>query len=108
MFDNLVDHLSGKLELKTGENDCVVLYTSVTYQQEGQDRTRALSMVKIGNSDYSAMAQTVSIPLATLAQCVLDGKVARRGVSIPIHQDIYTPMISSLESQGIRFVSKEF
>lgn len=29
-------------------------------------------MVKIGNSDYSAMAQTVSIPLATLTQCILD------------------------------------
>lgn len=67
VFQNIVDHLSVKLALKTGENDCVVLYTSVTYlDSQGQDRSKALSMVKIGNTDYSAMAQTVSIPLATL------------------------------------------
>ncbi len=65
-------------------------------------------MVKIGNSDYSAMAQTVSIPLATLTQCILDKQIKRRGVSIPIHREIYQPMLSALESQGIRFVAKEF
>lgn len=50
-------HFSEKLALRPGENDCVVLYTSVSYEDKtGREKTKALSMVKIGNRDYSAMA----------------------------------------------------
>jgi hypothetical protein len=57
VFDNLVTHMSDKLKLKTGENDCVVLYTSVTYKDtDNKQRSKALSMIKLGDSQDSAMA----------------------------------------------------
>lgn len=57
VFDNLVNHLSHKLSLKPGENDCVVLYTALKYKDSQQTiRNAALSMIKLGDQSHSAMA----------------------------------------------------
>jgi alpha-aminoadipic semialdehyde synthase len=50
----------------------------------------------------SAMAMTVSLPLAIAALCVLDGHVHTRGVAGPTaDKDIYRPVLQEMGTLGL-------
>jgi saccharopine dehydrogenase (NADP+, L-glutamate forming) len=49
------------------------------------------------------MARTVGLPLGIAAVLVLEGRIALRGLHIPILPAIYEPVLGELERQGIRF-----
>jgi hypothetical protein len=38
---------------------------------------------------------------------ILDGKITRSGVSIPVSADIYEPVLAELEELGIKCVERE-
>ena len=65
-------------------------------------------MVYIGqDAKHTAMSVTVGLPLAMVARRILDGDYKETGVQLPIHPEIYNPVIKELEEYGIRFVEEE-
>jgi len=54
----------------------------------------------------SAMSRTVSLPPAIAAKGLLNGDIKSRGVRIPVHRDIYLPILEELEAMNIRFQEK--
>lgn len=51
----------------------------------------------------SSMSRTVGLPAAAAANLVLEGRLKRTGVMIPISADIYGPILGELRSRGIVF-----
>ncbi|HEX7412535.1 MAG TPA: saccharopine dehydrogenase C-terminal domain-containing protein [Bacteroidia bacterium] len=62
------------------------------------------SLVVIGTDQHhTAMAKTVGLPLGVCVKNFLMGKFKLTGVQIPIHKEIYEPMLKELEQHGICF-----
>ena len=52
------------------------------------------------------MAKTVGLPLGIAAKLILEGSIQMTGVHIPIHKNIYEPVLKELEEKGIVFNEK--
>ena len=53
------------------------------------------------------MSTTVGTPTAIGAQLILDGKISKKGVLIPIYPEIYNPILEKLAQAGIKLVDTE-
>ena len=63
------------------------------------------SMAIIGSDSIrTAMAKTVGLPIFFAAKLILEEKVSLRGVRIPVHKELYVPILKSLEKEGIKFM----
>ncbi|CAK5284284.1 unnamed protein product [Mycena citricolor] len=94
--------LSHSLRYLPGEQDMVVLLHEVIAQKPGMpEEIHRSSLVAYGNSQASAMAQTVGIPVAIAALNVLDGKVSLRGVAGPTEPVIYNAVLTGMEQVGL-------
>jgi hypothetical protein len=54
------------------------------------------------------MARTVSLPLAIGVRFMAEGKFNLTGVQIPIHKQIYEPVLKELETLGIKMDEKKY
>ena len=53
---------------------------------------------------YTAMSDTVGLPMALAAEHILEGPgFGRTGVDIPVTPEYYEPMLNELEKLGIAF-----
>ncbi|HSF46143.1 MAG TPA: saccharopine dehydrogenase C-terminal domain-containing protein, partial [Chitinophagaceae bacterium] len=68
---------------------------------------KASLVVKGEDAVHTAMAKTVGLPLAIAVRNILNGKITRRGVSIPVHPEIYEIVLRDLEKKGIVFTITE-
>ena len=55
----------------------------------------------------TAMAKTVGLPLGIAARMILQNKIRKTGVCIPLDKEIYEPVLSELKALGIAFVESE-
>jgi saccharopine dehydrogenase (NADP+, L-glutamate forming)/spermidine synthase len=100
--------LMEKLQYAPGERDMIVLHHEFVAEMEKGRSTNILStMVEYGipNGD-SIMSRTVGLPAAIAARYILEGKIDRPGVQIPVSADIYDPVLDELGTQGISFEGK--
>ena len=66
------------------------------------------SMVNIGEDQtYTAMSNTVGLPVGIAAKLILQGKINLRGVTLPIQPEVYVPILQELSTLGIQFSEKE-
>jgi hypothetical protein len=49
------------------------------------------------------MAKTVGLPVAMATLLILNGKITTPGVQIPIHKEVYVPILKELEDYGVVF-----
>lgn len=71
----------------------------------GKERRLSSSLVRYGDpAGHSAMAVTVGVPAGIATKLVLDGQIIRRGVLRPLTPDIYAPLLTYLEEEGISMV----
>eukprot|EP00735_Rhodelphis_limneticus_P001162 TRINITY_DN1172_c0_g1::TRINITY_DN1172_c0_g1_i1::g.17228::m.17228 TRINITY_DN1172_c0_g1::TRINITY_DN1172_c0_g1_i1::g.17228 ORF type:complete len:1067 (-),score=345.77,sp/Q9SMZ4/AASS_ARATH/39.05/0.0,Saccharop_dh/PF03435.13/5.1e-93,AlaDh_PNT_C/PF01262.16/3.1e-27,AlaDh_PNT_C/PF01262.16/63,AlaDh_PNT_N/PF05222.10/1.7e-27,Saccharop_dh_N/PF04455.7/1.6e-09,Shikimate_DH/PF01488.15/6.8e+03,Shikimate_DH/PF01488.15/4.8e+03,Shikimate_DH/PF01488.15/0.015,Semialdhyde_dh/PF01118.19/0.18,NAD_binding_7/PF13241.1/4.7 len=99
--------LQQQLAYRPGEADVLIMHHEfgVSYP-DGKKETRLSSMIYRGDKDESAMAKTVGVPAALVAQLMLDGKYRTRGVVAPFTADIYRPVLRQLEPLGITFTER--
>ena len=65
-------------------------------------------MVNIGEDQtYTAMSNTVGLPVGIAAKLILLGKIDLRGVTLPIQPEVYAPILEELSELGIQFSEKE-
>lgn len=103
-LDQLAGLMASKMSYRDGERDMVVLHHQFQVEYDEHMEAIGSTLIEYGEPDgYSAMAKTVSLPLAAAAELVLDGSIARSGVIIPVYRDIYEPVLDKLEQLGIQF-----
>ena len=67
-------------------------------------KTLEASLVCIGkDTERTAMATTVGLPVAMVTKMILNGEITKRGVLMPKYPEIYNPILAELEQYGIRF-----
>lgn len=93
-----------KLALLPNDKDMIVMMHELDYLLDGKKIKKTASLVVKGkDSSHTAMATTVGLPLAIAATHILNGNILRKGVYIPIFEDVYKPIMQDLSTMGIRF-----
>ena len=104
MVDALQFILENKLALKPGDKDMVVMLHEIEYVKRNANFKATGALVVKGNDDvHTAMAKTVGLPLGIAAKLILDGTIRLTGLHIPVLKEIYEPVLSLLEENGIVF-----
>ncbi|GAA4440388.1 saccharopine dehydrogenase C-terminal domain-containing protein [Pontibacter saemangeumensis] len=100
--------LKAKWTLAPGDKDMVVMQHLFEYELSGRRHEISSTLVATGDDEvHTAMAKTVGLPVGMLARLLLQGKIERRGVIIPVYPELYAPVLEELKRYGIDFVEKE-
>lgn len=100
--------LQKKLSMGEKELDLIILHHRfiAAYGNKKEYITSTLVDTGIPNGD-SAMSRTVSLPAAIAAALILESKIKLSGVKIPVMPELYNPVLSELETMGVKFVEKK-
>lgn len=100
--------LEEKWSLAPEDKDMIVMYHKFVYKLDGVFNEVTSEMVSIGeNQRYTAMSNTVGIPLGICVKMVLNGTITLKGVRVPIDKEVYDPILNELEEYNIKFKEKE-
>lgn len=94
--------------LESDDKDMIVMHHKFGYQDtNGKHQIESSMIIKGDDQTYTAMAKTVGLPVAMAALRILNGEIKQYGVQLPIHKEVYEPILKELQSYGINFVEKE-
>jgi len=99
-----------KLKFGPGERDLVIMQHEyiAEFPRENMTKKFTSTFIDYGNVDKdTSIARTTGIPPAVGAKLIAEGKITRKGVVIPVYEDIYGPVLFELENEGIKFLEKE-
>jgi saccharopine dehydrogenase (NADP+, L-glutamate forming) len=101
--------LKKKWTLSPEDNDMIVMWHKFNYSLNGDEKEMHATLVSIGDdTENTAMAKTVGLPLGIAAKLVLEGKIKRTGVCEPIWKEIYEPVLKELvEEYEMDFIEEE-
>lgn len=100
--------LEEKWQLGPEDKDMIVMQHKFEYRLKGERKEIVATLVSKGDDpQQTAMAKTVGLPLGIAAKLLLEGKITRRGVCVPITADIYEPILKELKELGISMEEKE-
>jgi saccharopine dehydrogenase-like NADP-dependent oxidoreductase len=107
-LDNLAALMIEKLQYAEEERDMIVLqHEFLTEGGSGRTEKIVSTLVDYGiPGGASSMSRTVGLPAAIAARLILDGRIARKGVEVPVHPEIYVPILEELREAGIRFTEE--
>ena len=99
--------LEKKWFLRPSDKDMIVMQHIFHWRDKGKSGERrkinSSLVVKGKDQTYTAMAKTVGLPLAIVSRMILQNKIQRSGVLIPVTADIYHPLLEELEEHEIVF-----
>ncbi len=97
--------LEQKWKARPEDEDMIVMQHQIGYELSGKKELSLSSLVVKGKvGGLTAMAKTVGYPLGIAARLILENKISRKGVLIPVFREIYDPILEEMEAMGIRFV----
>lgn len=104
-LDVLERLMLARLQYRPGERDMIVLQHVLDVRTGRGDRERIVStLIDYGRpGGDSSMSRTVGLPAAAAAGLLLDGRLASRGVLVPVQPEIYGPILADLARRGIAF-----
>jgi saccharopine dehydrogenase-like NADP-dependent oxidoreductase len=95
-------------KLNENDRDMIVMYHEIEFIEKDIRKRIVSSMVSLGEDvTYTAMSNTVGLPIAMIAKLMLNG-YSQPGVHIPVASEIYTPILNELQEYGITFKETEF
>ena len=93
-----------KWALQPTDKDMIVMHHEFEYEFDKTCFRVTSSMVNLGEDPiYTAMSNTVGLPVAIAAKMILNGEIGLKGVTLPIQKEVYLPILKELESYGITF-----
>ncbi len=96
--------LERKWTMDPDDKDMIIMQHQFDYIRLGRHRKRYSTLVVEGeNTRLSAMAKCVGLPVAITSRLILEGKIDLKGVQLPVHKQIYEPVLHELAGYGIRF-----
>jgi saccharopine dehydrogenase-like NADP-dependent oxidoreductase len=98
-----------KMNLDPNDKDMIVMYHKIGYKL-GEKHKEINSWLVVEGSDqtYTAMSDTVGLPLGIFTKYLLRGEINCIGVRLPIREEIYKPVLNELENYGVKFIEQEF
>lgn len=100
--------LEDKWSLGKDDKDMIVMYHKFVYQLDNEFKEITSEMVSIGEDQtFTAMSNTVGIPMGICAKMMLNKQLSIRGVHVPIHKEVYDPILKELEQYNISFKEKD-
>jgi len=94
--------------LKKEDKDMIVMYHKFGYELNGVKKQIESNMVTLGEDQtYTAMAKTVGLPVAMATLGILNGLISNPGIQLPIHREVYDPILKELKQYEISFNEKE-
>jgi saccharopine dehydrogenase (NADP+, L-glutamate forming) len=102
--------LEKNLAMKAADKDMAVLLHEIEYTLGDNIRKLIKSTLIVKGEDRinTAMAKTVGLPLGIAARLILENKIKLRGLHVPVLPEIYRPVLSELENNGITFNEQEY
>jgi saccharopine dehydrogenase (NADP+, L-glutamate forming) len=100
--------LEEKWLLEATDKDMIVMQHLFEYtNSDNVIKNMTSTLVVIGeDSQKTAMAKTVGLPVAMAVRRLIKGEIKLRGVQIPVLPEIYKPILQELEEYGIVFEEK--
>jgi len=100
--------LEDKWTLKPEDKDMIVMYHKFGYKL-GDEYKQIDSQLVVKGEDqtYTAMAKTVGLPVGIASLKILKGIIKTPGVQLPVHKEVYKPILKELREYGIIFNDKE-
>lgn len=97
-----------KMSYQPHEKDMAIVHDDIVVDFNGSREKWSSTMLLKGipNGD-SAMARSVSLPVAISARLILEGKISLRGSVLPIYPEIYNPVLEELQDFGIKYVHQK-
>ena len=105
-LDALASRMLALMPLEKGERDlCIMQHEIVGEYPSGTREFVASTLVAYGEpGGDSAIARTVGLPAAIAVAMILDGRIAERGVLVPVSPSVYAPILDELAaSAGVVF-----
>jgi saccharopine dehydrogenase-like NADP-dependent oxidoreductase len=100
--------LQTKLALREKDRDMVIMMHEIEYETNNEKKKIESSLIVVGeNSEQTAMAKTVGLPLGIATKLILDGTIQLKGLHLPVCKEIYEPVLKELEEHGIIFQKEE-
>lgn len=100
--------LEEKWALEEDDKDMIVMWHRFDYEKGDEVHEVHSSMVAIGEDQtYTAMSETVGLPVGIAAKMILTGELTLTGVQMPILPEVYNPILDELSSYGIKFDEEE-
>ena len=91
-------------KLEKNDRDMIIMYHEFKYRNGNKIKKTTSTMVCIGdNKKFTAMSKTVGLPLAIASILILNKQIKIRGITRPIHQQIYDPVLEKLDRFDINF-----
>ena len=102
-FDIISDLMIEKMMLGDNERDMVIMqHIFKVTMADGKRAKITSSLLDYGDDKYTSIAKTVAYPAAIGVKMILEGKIDKKGVHIPIKQEIYQPILDELATLGIK------
>jgi saccharopine dehydrogenase (NADP+, L-glutamate forming) len=100
----LVDLMLKKLSYASDEKDMIIVHNEIVVEFSDRKEKRISSMLvqAVPGKDL-AMAGAVSLPVAVAARLILEGKIKKTGVCMPITPDLYQPILEEMSTFGFSF-----
>ena len=100
--------LEEKWRLAPGDKDMIVMYHEIIYTKNDTRYAVNSALVVEGQDErYTAMSNTVGLPVAIATKLILNQQIVERGVTLPVNKELYAPILSELEQFGIIFNESE-
>jgi len=100
----LLNILKNKWSLEDGDKDMIVMQHQFEYSLNNSKKRINFSMVTKGDDNiHTAMAKTVGLPVFFACKLLLEESITIKGVKIPVHREIYEPILKDLSNEGINF-----
>jgi len=105
----ILEHiLNKKWRLSPADKDLIVMWHRFVYEVNNVEKELQSSLVVTGDDAiHTGMAKTVGLPLGIAASLLLKGVITLRGVVIPVHRELFDPILSELRKHGIELAEKE-
>lgn len=100
-FNIMLGCMEKTLQYAPGEHDLVLLHHEMTASKGGLREKWTSTLIREGNAECTAMAFLVGVPAAIAATLILENRIDLQGVLIPLHKQIYAPILKELSELGL-------
>jgi saccharopine dehydrogenase-like NADP-dependent oxidoreductase len=103
-LDVMTTTMLAKMPYAPAERDMLILQHQFVAEYGDHKEKITSTMIDFGiPGGDSSMNRTVGLPAAVGVRLILEGKVASRGILVPVLPEIYEPALVELERLGIHF-----
>jgi len=97
-----------KWKLQPEDKDMILMQHIFEYELEGKQKRMTSTLIMKGHdASDTAMARLVGLPLGIFVKLVMQGKINKIGVNIPVEYEVYEPVLEELKEFGVEFKHEE-